>query len=81
MATPPAPAQAGRWEKYLGDAIPAFLRGNYIEAEKQLGAALKTAEGLGPEGPRLAASLYPHTPGARTRRTLAASVPRLSSGF
>ena len=52
-----ASAQGGLWETYMAAATKAYQQGNYPEAEKQLGAALKEAEGLGPQDPRLATSL------------------------
>ncbi len=50
-------AQGGQWETYMAAATKAYQQGNYPEAEKQLGAALKEAEGFGPQDPRLATSL------------------------
>ncbi len=50
-------AQGGLWETYMAAATAAYQQGNYPEAEKQLGAALKEAEGFGPQDPRLATSL------------------------
>ena len=52
-----APAQGGLWETYMDAATKAYQQGNYPEAEKQLGAALKEAEGFGPQDPRLPTSL------------------------
>ncbi len=52
-----APAQGGLWETYMAAATKAYQQGNYPEAEDQLGAALKEAEGFGPQDPRLATSL------------------------
>ena len=50
-------AQGGQWESYMVAAQAAYQQGNYAEAEKQLAAALKQAEGFPPEDPRLATSL------------------------
>ncbi len=50
-------AQGGLWETYMAAATKAFQQGNYPEAEDQLGAALKEAEGFGPQDPRLATNL------------------------
>ncbi len=52
-----ASAQGGLWETYMAAATKAYQQGNYPEAEKQFGAALKEAEGFGPQDPRLAGSL------------------------
>ncbi len=49
--------QVGPWETYMAAGDKAYQQGNYPEAEKQLGAALKEAEGFGPQDPRLATSL------------------------
>ncbi len=49
-------AQGGLWETYMAAGVKAYQQGNYPEAEKQLGAALKEAEGFGPQDPRLAAA-------------------------
>ncbi len=50
-------AQGGLWETYMAAATKAYQQGNYPEAEKQLGAALKESEGFGPQDPRLATNL------------------------
>ncbi len=50
-------AQGGLWETYMAAGDKAYQQGNYPEAEKQLAAALKEAEGFGPQDPRLATSL------------------------
>ncbi len=52
-----APAQYGQWNKLNAAGIEAHQRGDYAEAEKQWSAALKEAEGFGPQSPRLATSL------------------------
>ena len=52
-----ASVQGGLWETYMAAGVKAYQQGNYPEAEKQLGAALKEAEGFGPQDPRLATSL------------------------
>ncbi len=49
-------AQGDLWETYMAAATKAYQQGNYPEAEKQLGAALKEAEGFGPQDPRPASS-------------------------
>ncbi len=48
--------QVGPWETYMAAGDKAYQQGNYPEAEKQLVAALKEAEGFGPQDPRLATS-------------------------
>ena len=50
-------AQGGLWENYMTAATKAYQQGNYPEAEKQLEAAVKEAEGFGPQDPRLATNL------------------------
>ncbi len=50
-------AQGGLWETYLAAATKAYQQGNYPEAAKELAAALKEAEGFGPQDPRLATNL------------------------
>ena len=52
-----ASAQGGPWETYMAAGAKAYQQGNYPEAEKQFGAALKEAEGFGPQDPRLAKNL------------------------
>ncbi|MEE8122974.1 MAG: tetratricopeptide repeat protein, partial [Alphaproteobacteria bacterium] len=52
-----ASAQGGLWETYMAAGVKAHQQGNYLEAEKQWAAAVKEAEGFGPEDPRLATSL------------------------
>ncbi len=52
-----ASAQGRLWSTYMVAGVKAYQQGNYPEAEKQLGAALKEAEGFGPQDPRLATSL------------------------
>ncbi len=52
-----ASAQGGLWETYAAAGVKALQQGNYPEAEKQLEAAFKEAEGFGPQDPRLATSL------------------------
>ena len=52
-----ASAQGGLWETYMAAGVKAYQQGNYPEAEKQFAAAVKEAEGLGPQDPRLATSL------------------------
>jgi len=49
--------QGGRWESYNAAGVEEYQRGDYAEAEKQLAAAIKEAEGLGSQDPRLATSL------------------------
>ncbi len=50
-------AQGGQWNTLNAAGIEAYQRGDYAEAEKQWSAALKEAEGFGPQDPRLATSL------------------------
>ncbi len=50
-------AQGDLWETYMAAATKAYQQGNYPEAEKPLEAAVKEAEGIGPQDPRLATSL------------------------
>ncbi len=52
-----ASAQGGQWNTLNAAGIEAYQRGDYAEAEKQWSAALKEAEGFGPQDPRLATSL------------------------
>ncbi len=52
-----ASAQGGQWNTLNAAGIEAYQRGDYAEAEQQWRAALKEAEGFGPQDPRLAASL------------------------
>ncbi len=52
-----ASAQGDPWQTYMAAATKAYQQGNYPEVEKQLAAALKEAEGFGPQYPRLAMSL------------------------
>ncbi len=47
----------GSWENYVIAGGKARDKGNYPEAEKHIAAAVKEAEGFGPQDPRLAASL------------------------
>ena len=53
-----ASAQGGLWENYLAAGLKASQQGNYPEAEKHLAAAVKEAEGFGPQDPRLATCLF-----------------------
>ncbi|MFQ5695897.1 MAG: tetratricopeptide repeat protein, partial [Terriglobia bacterium] len=52
-----ASAQSTAWEKYMEAGAKAYQQGRYAEAEKPWQAALKEAEGFGPEDPRLATTL------------------------
>ncbi len=52
-----ASAQGGLWETYNNAGVKAYQQGNYPEAEKQLGAALKEAAGFRPQDPRRATNL------------------------
>ncbi len=52
-----APAQGDLWETYMDAGAKAYQQGNYPEAEKQWAAAVKEAEGFGPQDPRLATNL------------------------
>ena len=47
----------GSWENYVIAGGKAHDKGNYPDAEKHIAAAVKEAEGFGPQDPRLAASL------------------------
>ena len=47
----------GSWENYVIAGGKAHDKGNYPEAEKHIAAAVKEAEGFGPQDPRLATSL------------------------
>ncbi len=49
--------QRGSWKSYNNAGVKAYQQGNYPEAEKQWSAALKEAEGFGPQDQRLATSL------------------------
>ena len=50
-------AQIEPWQGHTEAGVKAYQQGNYPEAEKRLVAALKEAEGFGPQDPRLATSL------------------------
>ena len=50
-------ALGATWEAHSAAAQEAYQQGDYAEAEKQLRAALKKAEGFEPQDPRLAATL------------------------
>jgi len=52
-----AAAQGGRWARLNAAGIEAYQRGDFAEAETQIAAARKVAEGFGPEDPRLATTL------------------------
>ena len=45
------------WQSYKDAGVEAYVEGDYIEAEKQLEAAVKAAEAFGQGDPRLATSL------------------------
>ena len=49
--------QGDPWETHMAAGDKAYEQGNYPEAEKQLVAALKKAEGFGPQDTRLATTL------------------------
>ncbi len=49
--------EGSTWEAQIAAGSKAFQRGDYPEAERQFEPALKTAEGFGPQDPRLARSL------------------------
>ena len=49
--------QRGSWKSYTKAGLKAYHQGNYPEAEKHLAAAVKEAEGFGPQDELLAASL------------------------
>ena len=50
-------AQVEPWQSHMVAGVQAYHQGNYPEAEKHLVAAVKEAEGFGPQDPRLATSL------------------------
>ncbi len=52
-----APDQGAKWESYISAGEKAYHRADYAEADKQFEAALKEAEGFGPQDPRLAKSV------------------------
>ena len=52
-----AACQRTRWESNNAAGVKAFQQGRYADAEKLFLAALKEAEGFGPDDPRLAMSL------------------------
>ncbi len=52
-----AAAQGGLWTRSMAAGVAAFQQGSYPEAEKQLAAAVKSAEGFGPQDLRSATSL------------------------
>ena len=52
-----ASAQVEQWQNHVVAGGQAYQQGNYSEAEKQFTAAVKEAEGFGPQDPRLATSL------------------------
>ncbi len=49
--------QGSPWQTHMAAGDKAYQQGNHPEAEKQLVAALKEAEGFGPQDPRLATTL------------------------
>ena len=52
-----AVAEPKTWKDYSAAGKSAYQQGRYTEAEKLSEAALKVAEGFGPQDPRLATSL------------------------
>jgi tetratricopeptide (TPR) repeat protein len=50
-------SQETPWTRYMAEAAKADQQGRFMGAEMHLLAAVKEAEGFGPEDPRLAASL------------------------
>src|SRR5438552_18578913 len=50
-------AQATPWQMHISVGEQAYREGRYSDAEKAFAAALKEAERLGPDNPRLATSL------------------------
>ena len=52
-----AVAEPKTWKDYSAAGKSAYQQGRYTEAEKLFEAALKEAEGFGPQDPRLATSL------------------------
>ncbi len=49
--------QGDPWQSYMAAGGKAYQQSNYPEVEKQLVAAVKEAEGFGPQDPRLGDSL------------------------
>ena len=50
-------AQVEQWQSHMGAGVQAYQQGNYAEAERQWGSALKEAKRFGPQDPRLATTL------------------------
>ncbi len=50
-------AQETQWDKHMTTAAKAYQQGRYTDAERSFQAAVKEAEALGPQDPRLATSL------------------------
>ena len=52
-----ASSEDGRWQGFIDNAVEAFVDGDYVEAGGWIDAAVKRAESLGPQDPRLGTSL------------------------
>ena len=50
-------AQVEQWQSHMDAGVKTYQQGNYPEAEKQFTAAVKEAEGFGPQDLRLATTL------------------------
>ena len=52
-----AAAQSTLWQSHMASGVAAYQQGNYAEADMQLEAGLKIAEGFGPQDGRLGTTL------------------------
>ncbi len=50
-------AQVEQWQSYIVAGTRSYQQGDYAEAEKQWGSALKEAKQFSPQDPRLATTL------------------------
>ncbi len=50
-------AQGTAWQMHMGVGVKAYQQGRYSDAERSFRAAVKEAQGFGPQDPRLALSL------------------------
>lgn len=57
LLTGTAAGSVATWDEDAQAGVEAYVHGDYTAAERHLLAALRTAEGIGPEDPRLALSL------------------------
>jgi tetratricopeptide (TPR) repeat protein len=57
ISIPNVNATTGTWEARLQSGMKAYQEGHYVEAERELVAALEKAEAFGPRDPRLAVTL------------------------